>query len=62
MNTPEIIAVYQSGAPPLTADFAHPAWQVAERLPLKLNWMDELDAALAALWQTKRGIVDYNAP
>jgi alpha-galactosidase len=47
MTTPEIIAVYQSAAPPVAADFSHPAWQPAMQLPLNLNWRG--DAAPAEL-------------
>jgi alpha-galactosidase len=41
MSTPEIIAVYQSVAPPLDTNFAHPAWQGVEQLPIHFSWHGE---------------------
>ncbi len=54
MNAAEIIAVYQSTAPPFNTDLTHAAWQKAERSPIQLNWRGE--AAPAELHTTARAL------
>lgn len=59
MHKPAIIAVYQPVAPPLLADFTHPAWQQAERLSLDRNWRGdpaptELPTTARVLWTNEQ--------